>query len=84
MEKQTFTFSIELFTFHLFSSATLKTRKGHLKKCTSFEEQKDTRYIWGNIYFDIIVFSSLSFTTPCLGFLLICFDRDLKGCHKIS
>ena len=43
MEKSTFTFSIELFTFHLSRSAKLKTRfawKENLKKCTSFEEQK--------------------------------------------
>ena len=26
-------------------------RKESLKKCTTFEEQKGTRYIWGNVYF---------------------------------
>ena len=36
---------------------------------TSFEKQKGTKYIWGNVYFDIIVFSSLSSTKACLEFL---------------
>ena len=46
-------------------------------ECTSFEEQKDTRYIQENIYFGIIVFSCLlstkslvsqiSFDLFCLG-----------------
>ena len=36
-----------------------------MKKCTSFEEQKGTRYIWGNVYFGIIVFSWLSSTKLC-------------------
>ena len=50
-----------------------------MKKCTSFEEQKDTRYIWGNGYFDIIFFSSFSSTKPCIEFLLICFAREIKA-----
>ena len=33
------------------------------KKCTSFEEQKGTRHIRGNIYFGIIFFSCLSSKT---------------------
>ena len=36
------------------SSAKLRTRfswKENSKKCTSFEEQKGTRYIRGNVYF---------------------------------
>ena len=32
----------------------------NMKKCTTFEEEKGTRYIRGNVYFGIIVFSSLS------------------------
>ena len=82
MEKKTFTFSIELFTFHLSSSAKFKTRfsqKENLKKCTSFEERKGTRYIQGNFYFDIMVFSSLSSTKPSLEILLICFAREIIG-----
>ena len=51
----------------------------NLKKCTTFEEQKGTRYIRGNVHFDIIVFSCLSSTKPCLRFLLICFDQEIKG-----
>ena len=39
-----------------------------MKKSTSFEEQKCTRYIRENIYFGIIVFSCLSSTKPCLRF----------------
>ena len=46
------------------------------KKWTSFEEQKSTRYIWGNVYFDINVFSCLLSTKLCLRFLLICFARE--------
>ena len=47
------------------------SRKESLKKCTSFEEQKGTRYIRGKVYFGIIVFSCLSSTKPGLlsGFL---------------
>ena len=47
-----------------------------MKKCTSFEEQKGIRYIWGNVYFDIIVFYSLSSTKLCLEFLLIFFAGE--------
>ena len=45
--RETFNFSIEIFTFHLSSSAKLKTlfsRKENLRECTSFEEQKGTRH----------------------------------------
>ena len=60
------------------------SRKENLKKCTSFEEQQGTRYIWENVYFDIIVFGDLSSTKPCLRFLLICFAQELKGFNQIS
>ena len=53
-----------------------------MKKCTSFEEQKGTRYIRGNVYFSIIVFSCLSSTKQCLKFLLICFAREIKGFYQ--
>ena len=46
MENSTFTFSKELFTFHLSSSAKLKTCfscKENVKKCTNFKEQNSTR-----------------------------------------
>ena len=46
-------------------------REENLKKCTTFEEQKCTRYIRENFYFGIIVFSCLSSTKPCPRFLLI-------------
>ena len=49
--------------------------KENLKKCTSFNEQKGTRYIWRNV----IVFSCHSSTRACLRFLLICFAREIKG-----
>ena len=41
------------------------SRKENFKKCISFEEQKVTSYIRGNIYFGIIVFSCLSSTNSC-------------------
>ena len=59
-------------------------RKESMKKCTTFEEQKGTRHIRGNAYFGIIVFSCLSSTKPCLRFLLICFDREIKGFYQSS
>ena len=83
----TFTFLIELFKFHSSRSVKLKTRfprKGNLKKCPSFEEQNGTRYILGNIYFEIIVVSCLLFTKPCLRFIIICFARQKKGFYQIS
>ena len=55
-----------------------------MKKCTSLEEQKGTRYIWGNIHFGIIVFICLSSTKPCLRFLLTCFAREIKGFYHSS
>ena len=67
-------------------SAKLKTHfslKENLKKCSSFEELEGTRYIRGNVCFDIKVFSSLYSTKPCLGFLLICFVREIKYFYQI-
>ena len=58
--------------------------KKFLKKCTNFEDQKDTRYIRENVYFDIIIFSCLSSTKSCLRFLLNCFVRDIKGFYHSS
>ena len=55
-----------------------------MKKCTIFEEQKGTRYIWGNIYFGVIVFSCLLSAKLCLKFLLICFTREVKGFSQSS
>ena len=55
-----------------------------MKKCTSFEEQKGTRYIRGNVYFRIIVFRYLSSTKPYLRFFLICFAREVKGFYQSS
>ena len=60
------------------------SRKENLKKCTNFEEQKGTRYIRGNVYIGIIVFSCLSSTKPCLRFLLNCFVREIKGFYQSS
>ena len=60
------------------------TLSGSLKKYTTFEEQKGTRYICGNVYFGIIVFSCLLSTKPCLRFLLICFDQEIKGFYQSS
>ena len=55
-----------------------------MKKWTNFEEQKGTRYIRGNFYFDIIVFSCLSSTKSYLRFLLICFTQEIKGFYQSS
>ena len=54
------------------------SRKENLKKCTNFEEQKDTRYIWSNVYI-CIAFSCLWSTKRCLKFPLNCFVREIKG-----
>ena len=59
-------------------------RKENLKKCTTFEVQKGTRYIRGKIYFGITVFSCLSSANSCLRFRLICFDRAKKGFYESS
>ena len=55
-----------------------------MKKCTSFEEQKGTRYIRGSVYFGIIAFSCLSSTKSCLRFILISFSREIKGCGFLT
>ena len=68
--------------YHLSISSKLKTcfsQKENLKKCTGFEEQKGTRYVWGNVCFDFIDLSSLSSTKQCLEFLLICLAWEIKG-----
>ena len=62
----------------------LRFTKENLKKCTSYEEQKGTRYIRRNVYFGIIIFSCLSSTKQCLRFLLICFDGEIKGFYQRS
>ena len=58
--------------------------KKNLMRCTSFEEQKGTRYIPENLYFGIIIFSCLSSTKLCLKFLLNCFVREVKGFYQSS
>ena len=58
--------------------------KKHLKKCTSFEEQKGARYIREILYFGIIIFSCLLSTKPFLRFLLNCFVRKIKGFNQSS
>ena len=55
-----------------------------MKICTSFEEQKGTRYIRGNIYFGVTVFSCLLPTKPCLRFLWICFTWEIKDLYQSS
>ena len=60
------------------------SRKGNLKKCTNFEEQKGTRYIGENVYFGINLFSCLSPTKQCLRFFLNCFVRKIKGFYQSS
>ena len=48
------------------------------------EDQKGTRYIWGKVYFGIIVLSCLSSTNPCLRFLLFCVAKEIKGFYQSS
>ena len=54
------------------------------EEITGFEEQKGTRYIREDVHFGIIIFSFLSFTKPCLMFLLNCFVREIKSFYQIS
>ena len=54
-------------------------RKETLKKCTSFEEQKVTRYVWGNVCFGIIAFSCFSSTNPCLIFFKTSFTWEMRS-----
>ena len=58
------------------------SRNKNLKKCTRFQKQKGRRYIRGNVYFGIAVFSSLSCTNLCLIFLLSCFAQEIKGFYQ--
>ena len=44
----------------------------------SFQGHKGARYIRGNVYFGIIVFSYFSSTKPCLRFILILFCSGYK------
>ena len=60
------------------------SRKENLRKCINFEDQKGTRYIQGNVYICIMVFSYLSSTKACLRFLLDCFLREIKGFYQSS
>ena len=50
-----------------------------MKKCTSFEEQKGTKYIWGRFYFGLILFSCLSSTKLCLKFCL----KEYSGQYSV-
>ena len=50
-----------------------------MKKCISFEEQKGTRYIWGNFFFFASLSSAVFCLQNCLRFLLICFACEIKG-----
>ena len=59
-------------------------RKENLKKCTSFEEQKGTRYNWENVYFGIIIFSCILSAKPCLRFLLNYFVWEIKNFYLSS
>ena len=60
------------------------SRKENLKKCTSFEEQKGTKYIKENVYFGIIIFSCHSSAKPCLRFCFICLAQEIKGFYHNS
>ena len=53
-----------------------------MKKCTSFEKQKSTRYIRENVYFAIIIFKCISLAKLFLRFLLSCFVREIKDFYQ--
>ena len=55
-----------------------------MKKYSSFEEQKGTRYTRENVYFCIIILSCLLSTKMCLRFLLNCFVREIKDKFLLS
>ena len=73
----------------------LLLRKTDVLKTSILWERKFEKihYLWkakrykvysGNIYFGIIIFSCFWSTVPCLGFLLICFDWEIKGFYQSS
>ena len=68
----------------LIFSKLWSSQKENLKKCTNFEEQKGTSYIWGNVYVGIIIFCCLLSTKPCLRFRLNCFVWEVKGFYQSS
>ena len=55
-----------------------------MKKCISFEEQKGTRYIQGNVYFSIISSAVFCLQNRILDFFLICFAREIKSFYQSS
>ena len=57
-------------------------RKENLKKCTSFEDQKGTRHIRGNMYFGINCLQLSFITKQCPRFLLIYFAREIQGFYQ--
>ena len=70
------------------------SRKTDVLKTSILPERKfeEMRYLWrakrykadsGKRFFGIIVFSCLSYTKPCLRFLLICFDREIKAFIRV-
>ena len=63
---------------------TFSKLEENLRKCTTFEELKYTSFTRGNVYFGIIVCNCLSSTKPCLRFLLICLDWEIKGLYQSS
>ena len=60
------------------------SRKENLKRCTSFDERKGTRYIRESVSFGINIFSCLSSTKQCLRFLLNYFVREIKSFYQSS
>ena len=53
-----------------------------MKKCTSFEEQKDTSHIREKVYFGNISFSCHSSTKSFLRLFLNCFVLEVKFCQS--
>ena len=50
----------------------------------ALKSKKVQGIFWETFFFDIILFSCLSSTKPCLRFLLICFVREIKSFYQSS
>ena len=54
------------------------------RNALALKSYKGTRYIRRNSYFGIIVLSCLSSREPCLKFLLVYVEREIKGFYQSS
>ena len=75
---------INRYVKHLLLKKTSILSERKFEEMHYLSEKKGTRYIRGNIYFCIIVFSCYSSTKTCLRFLLICFAQEIEGFYHSS